>query len=36
MWKRIQDWKEKLLLKGGKKVVVKEVAQAIPTYYMVF
>jgi hypothetical protein len=32
VWKRIQGWKEKLLSKVGKEVLIKVVAQAIPTY----
>ena len=34
VWKRIQGWKEKLLSKAGKKILIKAVAQAIPTYAM--
>lgn len=34
MWKKIQGWKEKLLSKGGKEILIKAVAQAIPVYSM--
>jgi hypothetical protein len=34
VWKRIQGWKEKLLSKAGKGVLIKTVAQAIPSYAM--
>ena len=34
IWQRIQGWKERLLSKAGKEIMIKAVAQAIPTYAM--
>ncbi|XP_021736519.1 uncharacterized protein LOC110703068 [Chenopodium quinoa] len=34
IWKKLQGWKEKLLSRPGKEVMIKVVAQAIPTYMM--
>jgi hypothetical protein len=34
IWKRIQGWKEKFLSWAGKEVLIKAVAQAIPTFAM--
>ncbi|KAK2445802.1 putative mitochondrial protein [Trifolium repens] len=34
MWKKVQSWSGKHLSKAGREVLVKSVAQAIPTYCM--
>lgn len=34
VWKRIQGWKERLLSRAGKDVLIKSVAQAIPSIAM--
>lgn len=34
IWKKVQGWKEKLLSRAGKEVLLKSVVQAIPSYVM--
>ena len=34
IWKKLQEWKEKLLSQVGREVLIKYVIQAIPTYSM--
>ena len=32
MWKKLRGWKEKLLSRAGKEILLKPIIQAIPTY----
>lgn len=34
MWKKTHGWKEKLLSRGGKAILIKLILQAIPFYAM--
>jgi hypothetical protein len=34
VWKKVQGWMEQCLWTRGKEVLIKAVAQAIPTYSM--
>lgn len=34
VWKRVQGWSDRPLSRAGKEVLIKSVAQAIPTYIM--
>jgi hypothetical protein len=34
IWKRIQGWIEKMLSRAGKEILIKAIAQAIPTFAM--
>lgn len=34
IWKKVKGWKEKFLSRAGKEVMIKSVAQVIPTYVM--
>ena len=34
MWKKLQGWEDKLLSQAGREILIKEVAQALPTYTM--
>ena len=34
MWRKLQGWEEKLLSQASREVLIKAVAQAIPTYTM--
>ena len=34
VWKKAHGWKEKLLSRAGKEIMIKSILQAIPTYVM--
>lgn len=34
MWKTLQGWKDNFFSVGGKEILIKIIAQAIPTYVM--
>jgi hypothetical protein len=34
VWSKLQGWRERLLSQAGRKVLLKAVVQAIPTYSM--
>ena len=34
VWKKLQEWKGKTLSQAGKEILIKAVAQSIPTYTM--
>ena len=34
VWRKLQGWEEKLLSQAGRKILIKAVVQAIPTYTM--
>ena len=34
IWKKLQGWKGLMLLRAGKEILIKAVAQSIPTYTM--
>jgi hypothetical protein len=34
VWRKLKGWKEKILSQAGREILIKAVAQAIPTYAM--
>ena len=34
IWKKLQGWESKLLSQAGREILIKAVAQALPTYTM--
>lgn len=34
VWKKLKGWKERYLSQAGREILIKSVAQAIPTYVM--
>ena len=34
VWKKLKGWKEKVLSQASKEILIKSVAQSIPTYIM--
>ncbi|CAN1149401.1 Putative ribonuclease H protein At1g65750 [Linum perenne] len=34
LWQRLQSWRDKKFRKAGKEVLIKDVAQSLPVYYM--
>ena len=34
VWDKVKGWMEKILSSGGKEVLIKSIAQSIPTYIM--
>ena len=34
VWRKIQGWEAKLLTQAGREILIKAVAQALPTYTM--